>query len=155
MMSRRRNFVCHAAAVVTAFGVTYFLFQLFDRNPVVELDAAKSYITPNPAVPGGNVNIVWSAVEKRNCAGRVIPRVIDSAGRVFEYAYTPTVYHDLMRRDVRSFSKAFTLPIGMAPGRAQYAPIVTRWCNPVQQYIWPMQEAPFPIWFDVAAEAKN
>lgn len=154
-MMQRRNRVCHAAGAVMAVLMTWFLFQLFDRHAVVELDASKSYIVPNPAGPGGIVTIVWSAVERRNCAGRVIPRIIDSSGRLFEYAYTPTVYHVLLTPGARSFSKSFTLPTGMAAGRARYEAIVIRWCNSVQQYIWPMQDVPFPIWFDVAAEAKN
>jgi hypothetical protein len=144
-----RNYICQGIAAFLGFFILTFLVQILDRHPVVTLDASKSYISPNPANAGETVYITWSALEHRNCEGIAIPRVIDSAGRVFEYAYVPTVYHDLLSPNARSFSKQFTLPVGMAPGQARYEAIVRRWCNWEQKYFWPMVDEPFPIYFDV------
>jgi hypothetical protein len=144
-----RGYICHGLAAFIGFCVLTFLVQILDRHPVVLLDASKSYISPSPAKAGDTVWITWSAIERRNCEGIVIPRVIDRAGRVFEYAYSPTVYHDLLSPAARTFSKPFILPVGMAPGLARYEAVVRRWCNWEQKYFWPMVDEPFPIYFDV------
>lgn len=150
-MVPHRKYLCHAIAAPIGILITVFFVQLLDRHPVVVLDAEKSYVSPTPASPGQTVSITWSAVEKRNCDGIAIPRVIDSSGRVFEYAYGPTVYHDLLTPGARSFTKPLTLPLGMAPGRARYEAVVQRWCNWPQRVFWPMVDSPFPIYFEVAA----
>lgn len=150
-MKPRRAYLCHAIAAPIGLLITVFFVQLLDRHPVVLLDPTKSYITPTQASSGQAVTITWSAIEKRNCDGVVVPRVIDNAGRVFEYAHIPTVYHDLLIPGARSFSKSLVLPLGMAPGKARYEAVVIRWCNWAQRLIWPMVDSPFPIYFEAAA----
>lgn len=140
-----REILCHCAAATVGVLIAIFVGLLLDRNTVVMLDVSKSSISPNPAPSGGTIQITWSAVAKRNCAGIVIPRVIDSTGRIYEYARTPTVYQDIMRPGERSFTKTLVLPSGMTPGPARYEAIIIRWCNSVQQYFWPMIDQPFPI----------
>lgn len=125
------------------------LVMLFDRREVVQLDAGKSYIVPSPARPGTTISITWSAIPLRNCAGTVIPRVIDSTGRIYEFARSATVYQDLMRPGARQFTKALTLPTVMPAGPARYEAVVVRWCNVLQEYLWPMIDRPFPIPFEV------
>lgn len=123
--------------------------MLLDRRAVVDLDAANSFIVPNPARSGQDVSIIWRATSLRNCEGVVIPRIVDSSGRIFEYSRLPTVYRDIMRPGERSFTKIITLPTSMAPGPARYEAIVIRWCNPIQRAIWSMVDRPFPIRFNV------
>ena len=149
-MINARSVICHSLAAAISLSFAVFLGMLFDRRPVVDLDATKSFISPAPARPGERIFITWSAVAHRNCAGYTIPRVVESTGRVFEYARTPTVYQDLMAPLARSFTKELILPAIMTSGPARYEAIVIRWCNPVQQYIWPMIDRPFPIYFEIA-----
>lgn len=144
-----REFFCHAAAIWLGLCITVFGVMLLDRSIVVELDVAQSSVSPDPAIAGQTIAITWSAKARRNCDGLVIPRIIDSAGRIYEFARIPTVYQDIMRPGERSFTKSIVLPAGMTPGPARYESIVIRWCNSVQEYFWPMIDPPFPIPFDV------
>lgn len=146
----RRAAVCHVAAAAVGLCVFAFLWLLLDRGPVLILQQNDSYVLPDPAPQGHRISIVWSAIERRNCDGVVIPRVVDSSGRVFEYARQPAIYHDLMQPGKRSFTKTLRLPLGMAPGPARYEPIVLRWCNPIQQLVWPLRDPPLVIAFTVA-----
>lgn len=145
-----RQLVCHALGLSIGLCLTVFAALLLDRKPVVLLDAGASSVFPNPAHPGDTIAITWSANPLRNCAGSVVPRIIDSTGRIYEFARIPTVYQDLMQPGERSFTKTLTLPLVMAAGPARYQAVVTRWCNRVQEYFWPMIDTPFPILFEVA-----
>lgn len=145
-----RNVLCHVIAASTGIAIAVFAGLLLDRKAVVELDAQASLITPSPSRMGETIYITWSATARRNCAGAVIPRVIDSTGRIFEYARAPTVYQDIMYPGERSFTKSLILPHAMAPGPARYQAVVIRWCNRVQELFWPMIDEPFPIFFEVA-----
>lgn len=139
----------HVIAATLSLVLAVFLGLLFDRRTVIELDASQSFIQPNPASPGERIAITWAATAHRNCAGKVIPRLFDSTGRVYEYARIPTVYQDLLAPAKRTFTKEIVLPTVMAYGPAHYEAVVRRWCNPVQQYLWPMTDRPFPIPFVV------
>lgn len=137
------------SALVASALVTMFLYALLDRSPVVELDLAQSYVRPNPATAGETIWITWSATELRNCRGLAIPRVFDSNGRVYDYASRDTAYHDLLSETPRSFTRPIVLPTVMSSGTAKYEAVVIRWCNVIQKHIWPMVDAPFPLYFTV------
>lgn len=141
-----------AGGIIGAAVIAPQLQMLLDRREVLTLDARASHIAPNPAKPGDTITITWRASPIRNCAGVVIPRVIDSTGRIYEFARTPTVYQDLMRPGDREFTKLLTLPTVMAPGPARYEAVVIRWCNVLQEWLWPMVDKPFPIPFVVAKD---
>lgn len=147
--NRTRTIMCQIIAAVVGLIIAWHAVMLFDRSAVVELDSSASYITPNPANMGGAIAITWKAKSYRNCGGEVIPRIIDSTGRIFEYAKTPTVYNVLMRADPAKFTKLLTLPTIMTPGPARYEAVVIRWCNWVQKEFWPMVDKPFPILFEI------
>ena len=67
-------------AIVIGLVLSFVLLLLFDRRHVVELDASKSFIEPNPVSAGERISITWSAISRRNCAGFVIPRILESSG---------------------------------------------------------------------------
>lgn len=123
---------------------------LLDRREPITLYSEFSSIQPNPATPGVTIAITWKAKAERQCAGSVIPRIVDSTGRIYEYTPIPTVYHDLMNYNPGTFTKTLQLPEVIAPGLARYEAVVTRWCNSMQQHFWPMVDKPFPIPFTVA-----
>lgn len=81
----------------------------------------------------------------------VIPRIIDATGRIYEFSRIPTVYNDVMQPGDRTFTKTMTLPTVMAAGPATYHAVIVRWCNPVQEKVWPMVDAPNPIPFLVVS----
>ncbi len=146
-MSRARCWI--AGAIIGAAVVAPPLQLLFDRRAVLTLDAAASSIRPNPVKAGDTISITWRAIPHRHCAGTVIPRIIDSTGRIYEFARIPVVYHHIMNFGGQSFTKTLTLPTVMAPGPARYEAVVIRWCNILQEYLWPMVDKPFPIPFVV------
>lgn len=148
-LPRRRLYCFIIGALIGAAVIAPFFQMLFDRRQVLSLDAKGSSVTPNPARQGDTVTITWQAAAYRNCSGVVIPRIIDSTGRIYEFARVPTVYQDLMRPGDRHFTKTLTLPAVMAPGPARYEAVIIRWCNVVQEYLWPMVDKPFPIPFEV------
>lgn len=129
--------------------ITYVAVLIFDRRPVLLLDASLSFITPSPAVPGKPIYITWAAKPMRSCEGVVVPRIIDSTGRIYEFSPAPTVYTELLIGEKKTFVKTLTLPTVMTSGQAKYQAIVYRWCNKLQYLFWPMIDAPFPILFDV------
>lgn len=135
-------------AAVLPLVLTVFFGMLLDRRTVNELDASRSFIQPNPARPGAVITITWSVIAKRQCDGIVTPRVIESTGRIFEYANIAPVYQELTA-ERRLFAKQLTLPTVMASGPARYEAVVKRWCNWVQKYFWQMTDPPFPIHFVV------
>ncbi len=148
-MTDFRWLTCQILGISTGLAVSVAAVLLLDRHPPIRLDASRSFITPSPANPGDTITITWAALADRRCGGFIIPRVIDSTGRIYEFARIPVVYHELMKPDATQFSKVLTLPTVMAKGPARYEAVVVRWCNVVQEYLWPMVDAPFPIPFIV------
>lgn len=135
-------------AAVLPLVLTVFFGMLLDRRTVNELDAARSFIQPNPVRAGEVITITWSVIARRQCDGIVTPRVIESTERIFEYANIAPVYQELTA-EPRIFAKQLTLPTVMASGPARYEAVVKRWCNWVQKYFWQMTDKPFPIHFVV------
>ena len=147
----RQNLGPLVVGVVVAIAAS----MLFNRSICVSLDSSKSYIEPAAAKPGERIAIVWQANAYSQCQGMIIPRLIDSTGRIFEYDPVPAVYHDLMVDNPGTFTKFITLPTVITPGRARYDAVVFRWRNFLQKHFWPMREKPFPIWFEILPPAPH
>lgn len=151
-----RLIACHGIAALIGTAMTTFLVLLLDRRPPAILYPELSSVTPSPARPGETVAITWTVRPERACEGEVIPRIIDSTGRIFEYAPVRTVYQKLtMNKEPQQFSRFMQLPAVIPPGRTRYEAVVHRWCNLVQQYLWPLTDAPAPIPFMIAADAAG
>lgn len=125
----------------TALGVLVMaplLIMLFDRREPITILPGK--IDPYYVKNGMTVVVTWPLIEHRACAGDLRRVVVDQGGKgkIHEFAVEPTIYHQVLSPDARTFSKNMTMPYGMAPGPAIYYGIGTRWCNVLQQFIWPI-----------------
>lgn len=146
-----RRLTCHAIAATLALFISFFMIALLDRRPPLRIEPG-SYISPDPVKPGGAIILTWSVTLDRNCEGEVISRLIDSTGRIYEYDRGPATYKDMTRPSPQFYTKSIVLPVVMPPGKTQYDSIITRWCNPIQEHLWPMVEHTQSVWFEIAAE---
>jgi hypothetical protein len=118
------------------------IFLLLDRSPAVE---TVIHLEPNVVHPGQSVEVVWTVKTLRenwvgeNCCGRVYRMMFDSQKRVFAFESTLSVTHAPVG-ETRTYHIDWTIPMGMLPGPATLRRNVDRWCNPLQQWLWPMQE---------------
>lgn len=120
--------------------------MLFDRELPVILYGGR--ITPDTVVSGQPVTVTWQATINRICEGTFIRRIVDSGGFVIESKFGKIESFELLGKRSGEFSKTITLP-QMLPGPATYQVIMTYWCNPGQEYIWPIQHAEEIVRFTV------
>lgn len=137
------RFVGFALGIVV---VAPILIMLFDRRQPLEL--MDGYIRPYDVRSGQEVRVTWVAKEYRACEGELHKLFIDSAKVAHPTVTEPTVYHQTFA-DQRTFQKLMTIPRGMATGPAIYTTKIKRWCNPLQQYIWPIVSDGLQIRFNV------
>lgn len=105
------------------------------------------HVQPDPAHPGQLAELVYQANNTEVCDGTVHRWVVDSRGTVFELAPDTALYHSAVSK-VEWYRKPFYVPISVAPGPAFYRSHVVRYCNVVQQFIWPTVDdytVPFTI----------
>lgn len=144
-----RRFACHAMAATIGLLISFFMIALLDRRPPLRIEPG-AHIDPDPVKIGGTITLTWGVTVDRNCAGEVISRLIDSTGRIYEYDRGPATYKDMTRPFPQYYTKNIALPTVMPLGKTQYDSIIARWCNPIQQYLWPMVEHTQPVWFEIA-----
>jgi hypothetical protein len=112
-------------------------YLLLDRSPAVE---TVIHMEPDVVHPGQNAEAVWTVKTLRpHCRGRVHRAMVDSQKRVFGFESVDAVIHAPVG-DVRTFHFGWVIPLGMSPGPAILRRNTDRWCNPLQQWLWPMQE---------------
>lgn len=116
---------------------SYPAFLLGDRSPAVE---TVMHLEPDVVQPGQMVDVVWTVRTLRaHCRGRVHRAMIDSQKRVFAFESIDAVIHAPVG-DSRTFHFGWMIPLGMSDGPALLRRNTDRWCNPLQQWLWPMQE---------------
>jgi hypothetical protein len=93
-------------------------------------------IEPNPAYPGQRAELVYQADNTQSCDGVVHKWIVDSLGTVHEIATEPAAFHST-EASVSWYYKSFNVPLGVALGPALYKSHVVRYCNVVQEFIWP------------------
>ena len=104
-------------------------------------------IEPNPAHPGELANLVYTANNTETCDGVVYKWVVDLRGTKHVLAVDVAAYHSVESK-VEVYHKPFYVPLGAAPGPAFYKSHVVRYCNAVQEFIWPTTDdytVPFVI----------
>lgn len=122
--------------------------MLLDRREPIIVEAV--FLTPNPAYAGDTMTMRWRAMEYRPCGGRVIRRFIGSLDKVVrETVAQDTVYRGAADGKPREFEIQFVLPNNLGPGSYTYEPITIRWCNVLQQYLWPIVTYPPPVDFSI------
>jgi hypothetical protein len=125
----------HICLVLAVLVITPPSIMLFDRREPVTIISGT--LEPNTIRSGDPVIVTWTIKENRSCSGDLRRVVVDSVGKVHEFIIEPTIYHEVLTSP-RTFVKRFNMPYGMAPGAATYYGVGTRWCNVLQQFIWPM-----------------
>ncbi len=130
--------MCHITAAAIGLGVVLpALFLRLDRRPVLEYDNQR--IIPNPVMRGARASIAFDAREFRHCQGYFQRVIIDSSGHTFSFDKEETTYREVSHPPRwRTIQREFIIPRGAAMGEATYRVYVTRWCNTVQKYLWPM-----------------
>jgi len=133
--------------VVFLVGMLVFsipVWMLLDRSPAVE---TVIHLVPDHVVAGQKAEAVWSVTVLRSgwfiggggCRGLVHRAMIDSQRQIFAFSSIAAVVHgDVGTTDTYRYD--WTIPMGMAPGPAIFRRNTERWCNPLQKWIWPMQE---------------
>jgi hypothetical protein len=105
-------------------------------------------IVPSPVRPGDDAELVLTATDHRACEGRTVRWIVDSKGA--RYALTDhDQAEDKFDLEVkRSIVRELPIPKTIAEGPATYHVRLERWCNPAQEYIWPMVDyivVPFTV----------
>ncbi len=82
----------------------------------------------------------WRAsVRRAGCHGVIIRRYIGDADHVIrETLGQSAVFRGRANGTVEEFETQFVLPLSLPPGGYTYQPIVKRWCNLLQEHLWPI-----------------
>jgi hypothetical protein len=113
------------------------MYLLLDRSSAVETEI---HFDPDHVLPGQQVQVVWSVkVLRPQCRGLVHRSMIDSQGRIFAFDSIASVIHGEVGT-TDTYYYGWSIPIGISPGPAVFRRNTERWCNPLQQWLWPMQE---------------
>ncbi len=114
---------------VAAIGNRY---SVLIENPRVE---------PNQVEAGANATLHFTARGfDLACKGVVDRSITDSKGVITKLKETDTSNLKPIDHGGFEFSRTFPVPAGAAPGPATYKAVVTRWCNPIQKFFWPIVE---------------
>ena len=93
-------------------------------------------IEPNIVQPGAYGTLRFHSLGlDKVCPGVVTRVIIDSQGVVQHLPETDAVKFD---PKTNQFERPFPVPLKTAPGPATYVGLVTRWCNPIQKFFWPI-----------------
>ena len=123
-------------AVFALFVLAPILWLLFDRGDVVTLTNLR--IVPNPAKAGEHIEIQWDVdLHRKGCSGEIKQGIIAANNQIYTFESEASVYHEAGKY---SYVKDMILPGGMVKGPAIYRSSIVRWCNPLQQFFWPMAE---------------
>lgn len=127
-------------AVSFVLGLLIFatpIYFLLDRLPAVE---TVIHFEPDRVFPGQHVQVVWTVkVLRSHCHGRVHRSMIDSQGHIFAFESIAAVIHGVVGT-IDTYYYEWSIPVGISPGPAIFRRNTERWCNPLQQWLWPMHE---------------
>ena len=144
-----RDLVCHVAGAVAGFCVVLpFLIMLTDRRPVLAYENQR--VVPDPVMRGAKAPLAFDVIEYRACEGTFQRVIIDSAGHVFSFDKEATSLRSVSSPPrPRTIYREFSVPRGAAVGPAIYRVHLTRWCNIVQKYVWPMRDMAHDVHFTI------
>lgn len=144
-----RDLVCHVAGVVAGLCIVLpFMIMLTDRRPVLVYENPR--VVPDPVVRGEKASLAFDVIEYRSCDGTFQRFIVDAAGHVFSFDKEATSLRAVSSPpSPRTIHREFSVPRGAAIGPAVYRVHLTRWCNIVQKYIWPMRESASEVHFTI------
>lgn len=132
---KRKSMLVSFLLGVAAFSLPMYL--LLDRSPAVETTIR---MEPDHVVPGQKAEAVWTVkVLRPHCRGLVHRTMIDSQNRIFAFSSISSVIHGEVGTE-DTYRYDWIIPMGMSPGKAVFRRNTERWCNPLQRWLWPMQE---------------
>lgn len=127
--------------LLIAFGLGLVVFivpvgMLFSRGRAVE--TTDFHMAPSIVMAGQKIEAVWTDIPLRaGCHGIVHRRFINGTD-VWVFPPVYAVNHGPVGK-AETFHTMWTVP-NMAPGEGVFQKTINRWCNPVQQWLWPMRE---------------
>lgn len=145
-----RRLWCHTlAATFMSVFIAAPLIMIFDRRDPINIEAIS--LMPNRARAGDTMTMRWSAtIHRAGCSGVVIRRYIGAVDKVIrETVGQPTVFRGTAGKKTEDFEIQFVVPNNLGPGPYTYEPLVKRWCNPLQQHLWPIVTHQMPVEFTV------
>lgn len=125
-----------------------------NKSPGVMVQAAKTR-GPDNFYPGEVIKAVLDITEYRNCDGVVRRFLVTNVNKPGELS---KVYHfedsDISHQNdqlpsMKTLEMSFRIPIDAEPGTAVYHRQVTRWCNVLQKYLWPIQDKDETMAFEI------
>jgi hypothetical protein len=129
----------NAVAALTAIWVS-------DRTSPTETISV--WVRPPEIAAGTTGDVLYTYQRFRLCTRHSVRYVVDATGREFQVSVQDSPpYVGRIRNQPNTFVQPFRVPIGAAPGDAQYRVEISDICNPLQN-LWPMKkviEVPFVI----------
>lgn len=121
-------------------------YWTLDRRSPVQVHSTT--LSPLAVRPGETMARRISVTRFRVCPTKVEPIIIDGArGRwVLEEPETESPGHI---GSVDTYTVAMIIPVNASPGNAELRLTITRKCNPIQAYLWPLVTTRAPIKFTI------
>lgn len=132
----------HAAPLLFAGLIGGFVIALLsDRFTGDSVENLR--IVPSSVPAGTKANFIFTAPGQtheliKQCDGVVHRFIVDSQHTVWALLDTSATEVAPVNHGSFDFARQFPVPTGAAPGPAVYHSRVTRWCNPIQQFFWPI-----------------
>jgi hypothetical protein len=137
-----RRFACHIMPILCALVLSYVAIQLLGNryNPRTIIE---QHITPDPVARGSRAFLIVRVKDDRQCSGLIHRWLSDRNGSIYGLPDAHAVYGYVTPGVSKPFrlSHQIDIPPDIAPGPAEYHSQVERWCNPFQEYVWPMGDA--------------
>lgn len=93
-------------------------------------------IEPSIVQPGSYAILKFHSLGlDKTCQGIVSRSIIDAQGVT---QHLPEADAVKFNPTTNQFERSFPVPLKTAPGPATYVAVVTRWCNPIQKFFWPI-----------------
>lgn len=134
-----RRVMCHLAAATISIGILApIVIMIGDRRPVVAIYGVS--VSPLVLTPGDPAFLVWNSTTLRfYCGGMVRRQLVDGGGVVHEFEPIDVVLR-VPEAPGDRYARPFTVPLNAMPGQGMVRTMVTRWCNPLQNYLWQMAD---------------
>lgn len=122
-----------------AFGLVVFVVpvgMLLARDPAVE--TTNFHMSPSIVMARGRADAVWTDKPLRAGCHGIVHRRFISGKDVWVFPPVRAVNHGPVG-EAQTFHTMWTIP-DMPPGEGVFQKTVRRWCNHVQEWLWPMEE---------------
>jgi hypothetical protein len=116
-----------------------------DREPPIEYEAAQALQQSVPQ--GGTIDIEFSVFRRRICPLMTKRWLYDAAGERHSIPQFTTGLKLLAGRE--TYRRSITVPSAATPGPARYEVTLDYICNPLQNWIGPIQVTSPPIKFTI------